>query len=150
MSYSIGWSKVTQFVRAKELIKENNSIFYFEVIKPVGDNEEWKIARDVIEEFYEFCEKNKKQFSIIMDASKLEVVDIMNAIQWVVLFLKHKDITSEFVTCSCLVTTSVNVKQGVWYFLKYYSPIKPFVVESTATEARTFIESHVLQKDIPC
>lgn len=145
MSYSIGWSKVTQFVRAKELIKEKNSIFYFEVIKSVGDNEEWKIARTVIEEFYEFCKENKKQFSIIMDASKLEAVDITNAIQWIALFLKHKDTTSEFVTCSCLVTTSVNVKQGVDYFLKYYSPIKPFVVESTTTGARTFIESNLLQ-----
>lgn len=48
-----------------------------------------------------------------MDASKLETVDILNAIQWIALFLKHKDTTSEFVTCSCLVTTSVNVKQGV-------------------------------------
>jgi len=142
--YSIGWSKQSPFVSAKELCHSSNltSTFYFEIVKSGGDDQDWQSARNIIEEFYEFCKESNKQFSIIMDASKLVDVDATNAIKWVALFLKHRDTSDQLLVCSCLVTTSERAKRAICYFLLLYSPVRPFSVLSDKKMARDFIESH--------
>ena len=142
MVYSVGWSKRSAFVKAKELCHRSSptSIFYFEILKSTGDDDDWQSARDIIEEFYEFCRDNAKHFAIIMDASKLVYVDAMNGIRWVALFVKHKETTRQLLACTCLVTTNEYAKQGIDYFLTLYDPIKPFRVVSNLKVAREFVE----------
>lgn len=140
--YTIGWSKRSSFVSAKELCNQSTTIFNFRLRKTLGDDEDWQSARDIIEAFYIFCRDCAKPFSLIMDASRLVTVDTVNAIRWVSLFLKHRETTKQLLVCSCLITTNENVKLAMDSFLKVYDPIKPFRVVSDSQSAKKFVECH--------
>ena len=141
--YKVGWSSTCPFVKIKVLMNDRIVIFHMETTVDTFRDEEWHSLMQTVQDYYNHADCNGIEFRIIFDVRSMESVPISHGLQWIELFQKNRHITEKCVICTSMITSNKLVRDGVNFFLKFYSPIKPFKIFTDSKDAKEFCESYV-------
>ena len=133
------------------ILKENNfSKFVFNdyiliitIKKSQPNDKEWLETINLTKSFYELSKINNYNFSIIFDLRLMGILSYNRIKEWSDLFIKYKDNTKKYVTCSSIITNSFIIKNSLNIFFSIYTTVKPMKMVDNLNDALNFIKENL-------
>ncbi len=125
---------VLLLIENKLYIHSNNDILHIELFEEFLTEEDNNKMHDVLDNFYEDCEKNNISFYILYNFSQLSISNstniIYNADIYQDHFNKHIQFLQKNLKRLCIVIQNYTLRETLNTILDFYKPdIKPLIIE---------------------